>query len=226
MPEKSQLKLPDVQQDAGITTQEYVYLRLRNALMVGAIAPGSALTIRGLADYMGISPTPIREALRRLSSENAIEFLENRRIHIPQITLGRFEELILLRTTLEAHAAERALPYVSEILIGEMQAVDDQMDAAQNADAFDDLTILNQRFHQMLYTANPNQTVMPLIDSIWLQLGPFQRQIMQRIMGSFQIDRHKEILQALTSRDSQALRSATIADIQDGIGKSGREALS
>jgi hypothetical protein len=66
-----------------MTTQEYAYLRLRNAVMVGALPPGTGLTFRGLAEQLSLSPTPIREALRRLSSENAIKVLGNRRLRVP-----------------------------------------------------------------------------------------------------------------------------------------------
>ena len=65
--------IPDIIGNPKYTTQEYVYRRLRNAIMIGAIEPGTSLTMRGLAEMMDLSPTPIREAIRRLSSEHAIE---------------------------------------------------------------------------------------------------------------------------------------------------------
>jgi DNA-binding GntR family transcriptional regulator len=104
------LSIPEAFADDEATTQDSVYARLRHAIMVGTIEPGTNLTMRGLADAMGLSPTPIREAVRRLSSENAIEILPNRRLAIPEMTLGRFEELVALPISLETHAAERALP--------------------------------------------------------------------------------------------------------------------
>ncbi len=66
---------------------------------------------------------------------------------------------------------------------------------------------------------------MPLIESVWLQLGPFQRLVQGDLKNTYLVDRHKEILQALKSRDALALRKAIEADIRDGIGRSGREML-
>jgi DNA-binding GntR family transcriptional regulator len=219
------LDIPEIPRDGSLTTQEYAYERLRNAIMVGAVQPESTLTIRGLAEYMGLSPTPIREALRRLSSERAIEMLGNRRINIPVMTAERFDEIVRLRILLESHAARRALPYVSDVLIDEMRQVDERMDGYVASSDMDALTTSNQDFHRMLYTANPNQTVMPVIESVWLQLGPFQRQVIRELRQFYLIDRHKEILSMLRRRDAEGLADAIEADIRDGIQISGMQAL-
>lgn len=225
MASKIDFKIPEIPKDDHMTTHEYVYHRLRNALMIGAIEPGTALKIRALAEYMEISPTPIREALRRLSSENALEVLGNRRIVVPLMTAEKFEELILLRIKLECHAAERGMPYISDMVIEKMSSIDDAMNLEVKNRNYDALTVLNQEFHEILYTANSNQTAMPLIQSVWLQLGPFQRQVMDTVMNFYLVDRHVEILDALHKRDSLALSIATEADIRDGIGRAGRDVM-
>lgn len=225
MSKQSDLNLPEITAAPGLTVQEYAYLRLRNAIMLGAIAPGTNLTIRGLASYLDLSPTPVREAIRRLSSEHALKVLNNRRLSIPRMKAGRFEELIQLRITLETHAAERALPYVSDILIKELVGMDDAMDQAILEHRTEDLTQLNHAFHRRLYAANPNPQAIPLIESVWLQLGPFQRQVVREVKQYYNVDRHKEILEALRQRDSMALVVAIENDIRDGIVRSGREKL-
>ena len=217
--------LPPVQPDHSETTQESAYFRLRNAIMVGAIPPGTSLTMRGLAAKLDLSPTPVREAIRRLSSERAVEIQGNRRILVPKMEAGRFEELIQLRIALETHAARRALPYISDIIIARLKEIDDEMDASISGRNFDLLTHLNHDFHRELYNANPFQTVTPMLESIWLQLGPFQRQVVEGVENYYVVDRHKEVLQALRDRDELALTIAIEADVRDGIGRAGREAL-
>ena len=225
MLEKRNPTIPETAANTEWTTQEYVYERLRHAIMVGAIQPGTDLTMRGLAEEMRLSTTPVREAVRRLSSENAVHVKENRRISIPDMTLGRFEELLELRVSLEAHAAERALPYISDIKIDRMTSLDDEMDSAVSEHDWDRLTILNQDFHRTLYTVNPDQVTMPVIESIWLQLGPFQRQVIEHLEEFYKIDRHKEILSALRTRDSVTLINATKSDILETLSKAGRKLL-
>lgn len=225
MSKKPEFSIPETPSESDCTTQQYVYERLRHAIMVGAIEPGTALTMRGLAEAMELSPTPVREAVRRLSSENAILINENRRISIPLMTPERFEELIALRLSLEVHAARRALPHVSDIRIGEMKLVDDEMDRAIVKSDLDRLTTLNHRFHRTLYTVNPDQVSLPLIESVWLQIGPFQRQVLELIDQFHEVDRHKEILSALESRDVAALAQATRQDIRESILRAGRKLL-
>ena len=216
-------ELPKTEVDQ--TSQEYVYARLRHAIMVGAIPVGASLTMRGLAEQLGLSPTPIREALRRLSSENAIAPQDNRRMLIPEMTPARFEDLLATRIALEGLAAERALPHVSGVIIDDMRQIDQEMDAALTAADFHALTRLNYNFHARLYRANPNHSAMALIESIWLQLGPFHREVLADLKAFYQVDRHKEILGALDARDGAALASAIRKDIEDGVGAAGRAAL-
>lgn len=218
-------EIPEISRNEGLTAQEYAYLRLRNAIITGALAPGTALTVRGLATALETSQTPIREAIRRLSSENAIEVLGNRRLRIPEMTPGRFEELVRLRILLECHATKRALPYVSAMAVMGLEVVDERMDQALARHDHDALTILNHEFHRALYTLNPDQAVMPLIESIWLQLGPFQRQAIRNVKTYYEIDHHKQILTALHDRDQAALVSAVENDIRDGILDPGRKLL-
>lgn len=217
--------IPKIENSADLTSQEYVYARLRNAIMVGAIPTGASLTMRGLADQLDLSPTPIREALRRLNSESAIVSQDNRRMFIPHMTEGRFEDLIATRITLECHAALRALPFVSDKLIEEMRAIDTRMDNALERRDYDVLTALNHDFHNCLYCANPDHISMPLVESIWLQLGPFQREVISELGAFYEIDRHKEILVALGNRDADALSAAIQKDIEDGVAAAGRDAI-
>lgn len=208
-----------------MTVQEHTYLRLRNAVMLGALPPGTALTFRGLAVQMKLSPTPIREALRRLSSENAIEVLGNRRLRVPEMTAGRFEELVRLRIALENHAAARAFPYITGAVIDTLTALDDAMDQALADRDLDALTQMNQEFHRTLYMLNPDQAVMPMIESMWLQLGPFQRQVLEHIDTLATADHHKEMLAAMRARDQRELCAAIRQDVNDGSFRAGRQML-
>jgi DNA-binding GntR family transcriptional regulator len=222
--EKSQT-LPEITRSDDMTTQEYIYLRLRKAIMLGLIAPGNPITIRGLAEVLDTSPTPVREALRRLSTEHALQMLPNRRIVVPRMTPDRFKELIMLRITLEEHAAHSALPFISNRLVDRLVALDDSIDRAVADADRDQLITLNQQFHKSIYTANPDQVVMPMIESIWLQLGPFTRIAARNVNELYMVDHHKEILTALRLRDETGLITAISADIQGGVGHLHADAL-
>jgi len=212
------LILPELVDSAGTTSQASAYLRLRHALMIGAIEPGVAITIQDLADSLQVSATPVREALRQLSSEKALLTLENRRITVPEMTAARFEELINIRCTLEVYAALRAMPYISKINIDELEQIDADINKAVESNDWPLTVVLNQQFHSTLYLSNPDQVAMPMIESVWLQLGPFMRVASRFQKDLYLVDRHKEALEALHRNDEPALGLAIEADIRDAVG--------
>ena len=122
-------------------------------------------------------------------------------------------------------AALRALPYISDIVIDRLTEIDGSMDRFVAERDSDQLTLQNQAFHRMLYSVNPAQASLPMIESIWLQLGPFQRQVITEVAEYYQIDRHKEVLAALSARDGAALSTAIANDIVDGVLDTGRKLL-
>jgi len=199
------------------TLQQQVLAGLRRRILLGRIEPGQALTIRGLAADLGVSAMPVREALRQLVAERALELMDNRRVRIPPMTIERFDDLIAARVVLEAEAAARAMPYVTEGLIARLEAEDAVINAAEAARDYDSWIGANFSFHAMLYGAAGQSAFLPLIESLWLQIGPFLRRAMRTLAGHYTVDRHSEALAALRRRDTMALRIAIEADIRDGI---------
>ena len=200
-----------------LKTHQWVYQLLRNNLLCGRIEPGIALTIRGLAQILEVSPMPVREALHRLACEGAVEVKNNRRVIVPAMTSEKFRELSDLRILLETHAAEGALPYINEADIDALEQIDARIDEAIDSHNVDYISLHNQAFHRHLYQANPFQIAVPLIESLWLQLGPFSRIAISKLEKTYLVDRHVEALEALRQRNLFGLRCAIEADIRDGI---------
>jgi DNA-binding GntR family transcriptional regulator len=203
------------------TLQEWVFRRLRHDIMTGRFEPGLAVTIRGLAAQLKVSAMPVREALRRLVAERALVLLDNRRVRVPEMTVERFEDLLAARILLEGEAAERALPYLNDTVVAELAVCDARLDAARNAGDIEGWVVANFAFHSALYTARPNSVLMPLIESLWLQIGPFMRSALGSVEGRYSVDRHGEAMAAIAAQDRRALRMAIEADIRDGIGHIG-----
>ncbi len=196
---------------------EWVYQTLRTSIMCGEIRPGVALTIRGLAEKLDVSSMPVREALRRLASESAVDITDSRRVIVPLISPDKFKELYSLRILLETHAAELALPYISEKQVEHLIMLDKEVDASYSDGDIVSGSLANQAFHRYIYKQNPVQVCMPMIESLWLQLGPFARVALSKIEKYYEYDRHQEALEAIQQRDSFALRRAIEADIRDGL---------
>ncbi|MGD2173229.1 MAG: GntR family transcriptional regulator [Gammaproteobacteria bacterium] len=215
--DSADLKLLMLKKSDDLKTHQWVYQLLRNNLLCGRIEPGKPLTIRGLAEILHTSPMPVREALHRLACESAVEVKNNRRVIVPLMTAEKFSELCDLRILLETHAAVGALPYIKKADVTALERLDAEIDAAVERNDTDYISLNNQAFHRRLYSANPFQISVPLIESLWLQLGPFSRIAIDKLEKVYLVDRHAEAIAALKKRDSFGLRRAIEADIRDGI---------
>ena len=213
----SKLKLLMCDKPEGMKTHQWVYQLLRNNLMCGRIEPGVPLTIRGLGELLDVSPMPVREALHRLACEGAVEVKNNRRVIVPRMTAEKFSELCDLRILLETHAAEGSLPFITDADIEALVKLDARIDKAVKRNDVDNISLCNQDFHRYLYCVNPHQISVPMIESLWLQLGPFSRIAISKLERVYLVDRHIEAIEALQQRDRAGLRRAIEADIRDGI---------
>ncbi len=216
-PLSADFELRMLEKAANLNTNQWVYQLLRTNLLCGRIEPGRALTIRGLAQMLNVSPMPIREALHRLACEGAIEVKDNRRVIVPEMNADKFNELCELRILLETHAAMGALCHISDAQIETLIHIDSQINDAIDAGEIEDIALFNQLFHRSLYRANPLTLAVPMIESLWLQLGPFSRIVISKLKKAYQVDRHIEAIEALRYRDETALCTAIESDIRDGI---------
>jgi DNA-binding GntR family transcriptional regulator len=204
---------------------QWVFRGLRRAIMSGRFPPGEAVTIRGLANRMGVSAMPVREALRRLVAERALALLDNRRVRVPVMTADRFDELLAARMALETEAAVRALPLIDPERLEALHRINQEIDQAIAAEDGESVVARNLLFHLTLYGARPDSVLVPLIESVWLQTGPFMRAALEDLPSQGADDHHAEALAAIAGRDTDALRRAIQADIQAGLGhlaRSGR----
>jgi DNA-binding GntR family transcriptional regulator len=217
--------LPMLARAAGEPIHQWVFRGLRRAIMSGRFPPGQAVTIRGLAETMGVSAMPVREALRRLVAERALTLLDNRRVRVPVMTTDRFDELLAARTALETEAAARALPLIDADRLAALHRINAAIDNAVSTKDAETVVEQNLLFHLTMYGARPASVLVPLIESVWLQTGPFMRAALEDLPTQHADDHHMEALAAIAARDPAALRRAIRADIQSGIGhlaRSGR----
>lgn len=194
----------------------WVYEQLREALVTGRFVPGRNVTLRGVALSLGVSPMPVREALRQLVAERAFELSDSRRIAVPAMSPERLEELALARSLLEPELAVRALPRIDAARLQALRRLDAEVDAALADGEAERYVRFNYEFHFTLYRAAPSQVLLPLVESLWLQVGPFLRMIVGRLGTATFVDRHRAALAAIEAADAGGLRAAIADDIADG----------
>jgi DNA-binding GntR family transcriptional regulator len=210
-------RMPQRLGDIALTTHESVYRGLRNRILFGGFLPGSAVTLRGLAEDMGVSPMPIREAVRRLIAERALKMMDNRRVLIPPMTEEAFEQIIFSRKTLEPELASRAMDRIGPAEIKAISTHDRAVDRAMAIGDVEGYMQANYRFHFAIYERARADTLLALVESIWLQFGPFMRMAYGRWGTSSLEDQHQAAIAALERKDRKALKAAIAADISQGM---------
>jgi len=202
------------------TLQQKVYDELKLALISGQFAPGATLTIRNLAAEFGTSPMPVREALQRLVSEHALEFVGKRKIRVPHASREAMNDLIRLRCLLEGEAAAQAAERSGAGVVAELEALNDRMRAAADAQDAREVVNANRAFHFALYRAAGSPALLRTIEPLWLQTGPYvsiaySRYEEESTLPPKAIGKHVTIIDAIRDRDSERARAALQADISE-----------
>ena len=195
---------------------ERVYRALRARILSGEMAPGEQVTLRGLAEDLGVSMTPAREAISRLVAERALDMTASGRVTIPAPGMRRLEELFRARELLEPELAVRALPNVEKSTISDLRAIDEAIDGYLAGGDAVGYVQANNAFHTTLYALADAPALMALVESVWLQTAPVMRRIYGRLGTAALTDYHKATLAALASRDPAALADAIRADVTQG----------
>lgn len=202
---------------ATLSAHDRVYRTLRSQVMHGELAPGQALTLRGLARSFDVSMTPAREAVQRLVAEGALTMSASGRVSTPELSNDRIEELASIRAMLEPELGSRALPRAHSALIDRMEAIN-----AANTEAVlrqDATTYVrtNLEFHRTLYLRAQSPAMLALVETLWLQLGPTMRALYGRLRRNSPPPHHRLIIAALKAGDDPGLRLALRTDVTQGL---------
>jgi DNA-binding GntR family transcriptional regulator len=214
------------QSDAASTPlHEEVNATLRHRLITGRIMPGLGLSTRRLAEELGVSQMPVREALSRLAADGAVEIRSKRRIQVPAMTPARFDDLLRCRLLLEPVSARLALPFIGRERLNSLRQFDHRMEVALRTGDVNEYMECNHLFHFTIYRAHGNHLLNQLIETLWLQFGPYMRVVYGRFGTSNLVDQHMVALAAIEKGDADALAAAIHQDIADGMGLIGRSGL-
>lgn len=175
--------------------------------------PGRSLPIRQVASRLQTSPMPVREALRQLVTERAIAIMPNRSFSVPMLTLEAFREILKVRIELEGLAAAMACANADDELVQRLKDLEADMDASQAGNDNHHLILVNQRFHFEIYTAAQSRVLLPFIESLWLQVGPYIPFVYEDDDFQMSLNHHEAIIEAISKRDAEFVRTAIAEDL-------------
>jgi DNA-binding GntR family transcriptional regulator len=188
-----------------VAAADTAYASIRDAILSGQFLPGQRLGEVELAQLLGISRTPVREALRRLGADGLIETVPNRGARVRVWDASDLESLFSVRALIEGFAAALSAQHVTEEQLTAMASLCDRMDAAAKPGKQQDLhqvAALNDEFHAAVHTASKNLLVPGLARSLIqvpMVLHTFMIYTPERLAQSMQ--QHRDILSALAMHD-------------------------
>jgi len=145
---------------------ERVYERIRDAITSRLLVPGARITERELAAELGVSPTPVREALRRLEQEGLLERRGRRGIHVAQLPASALSEMLYLQALLRGAAARLAAQKLTEGQLRELEELLRQMEAEAAVGAAETIYDLSRRFHQAIEAASGNDLLLTFLNTL------------------------------------------------------------
>lgn len=192
------------------------YRQLREMILFGELAPGQAVTIQGLVAELDTGITPVREAIRRLTAEGALEFKDNRRIAVPRLTLAQLEELSFVRLSIEPHLAKLAALKMRSKDISVLNDIDQALNLAIAQGNVRAYLEQNYHFHSTLYALAGAKILISVSNAMWLRVGPSLRVGCGR-HGTLNLpDKHEEALFAMRAGDASGVAKAIKEDIEQG----------
>ncbi len=202
------------------TLGDQVHMALRDLLAAGQMAPGERFSLRSVSESLGVSVMPVREAVTRLVAEGALEVLPSRTVRVPEMTLGKFRELTIVRKAVEGFAAERA---ASARSADELEAIRRHEVAFRNAATAPGPDLhaairANRDFHFAVYAAAGLPTLTAIIEGLWLRIGPVLnfdlRASPERLSEGGAKGCHHRLARAIAAGDGPAARRALTDDIE------------
>jgi len=196
-----------------LSLRDQIYQSLREGVWSGAFAPGESITIMALAEQMGTSAMPVREALRQLVAEEAIQMMPNRTVMVPVLSHGAFDEITELRKHAEGMLAERAATRIGDTDIEALRGLERDMGRLAHEKNLESYLRTNREFHFTVYRAARSEIYMALVERLWLRVGPLIRYALNDREFESSSDNHQLAIEALVRRDGATARRAFEQDI-------------
>jgi len=198
-----------------LSTGQHAYRRLLDAIRSGDFPPGMRLLETDLAARLGISRTPIREAIRQLEADGLVTHLPRLGATIRSLSYAEVIELYEMRAVLEGTAARLAARSASDIELAELTALNDDLTAAQAGAPAQEL---NRQFHRTLIDAAKNRFLikaMSALQKTLLILGPTTLTDAARAQAA--VAEHGLVLAALQTRDGAAAEAHMRAHVEAAL---------
>lgn len=203
------LKKVDVSADEPIERQ--VYRNLRLALMSGLIEPGATLTGRSLAERLGVSVQPVRDALKRLEADGVLEGRPQSGFYLRDLSQTEYAEVTEIRQKLEGLAGRHAAANIPTDVVARLRELNKIM---SNMDEPRKYLATNFEIHFTIYRFAERPALLGIIQNLWIRVGPALHHVQHGFDSQDVMAIHKRILDGLELRDGQMVDQAICDDLE------------
>ncbi|MBM7866380.1 FCD domain-containing protein [Heliobacterium gestii] len=182
--------------------RDIVFDNLREAIITGVLRPGERLMEIQLAEEMGVSRTPVREAIRKLELEGFVVMVPRKGAYVSNISVKDITDVFELRAALESLAAGLAAQRITEDETEQMERLLVKTMACFEEDNLDDLVETDIDFHDMVYRASRNQRLVQIINNLREQLRRFRTTSLShpgRMREAW--EEHRKLVEAIADRN-------------------------
>ncbi|MET7395709.1 GntR family transcriptional regulator [Dactylosporangium sp. NPDC005572] len=203
------------------TKSDFAYLTLRNMILSGELEPGATLNQATLAPAIGVSTTPLREALRRLKSEGLVELDAHRDARVAPLTAEEARDMLEIRRSLDPLAAALAAERRTRDDLREMRAAAEGVQPLRSDPEVFDL-VAHRRFHTAIYLASHNELLISTLDGLWDKADRYRR--LGLVVERSQAERdqkaaeHAALLECVVAGDSDGAAEIMRVHIDTSLG--------
>ncbi|ARP88649.1 GntR family transcriptional regulator [Bordetella genomosp. 9] len=199
------------------TLWDRAYAALREALLTGRYEPGHRILLRDIAAELGISLTPVRDAVNHLIAERILRRGTGGQgggAVVPEVDAGQLRQLLIMRAELESRAAHEAAAHVTPADLETLRGLLADMKRLIDADGHQGYLDVHRRFHFHIYAMSGMDILEDAIETLWLRCGPVLNLVLPEYVPYLKrMDYHAEAVAALARGDADGAAHAIRCDI-------------
>lgn len=197
--------------------RDAAYEEMKERLSRGSYRPGDKLTVRSVAETLGVSSTPARDAINRLTGDNALVYAGPKTVIVPILNEEDLREITLIRIALEGLASQLAVEHCTGETIEKLKEIQVLINSSLEERSYDRALWHNKEFHFQVYRLCGLPHLVSMIEALWLRIGPsFYGLYPEFAEARCGVRNHEMVIEALLDRDTGALRAAFENDIREG----------
>ena len=198
-----------VNENEYLPLRDVVYNTLRRAILRGELVPGQRLMEIQIAEKMGVSRTPVREAIRKLELDGLVEVIPRKGAEVAHMSGKNLRDVLEVRRALEELAGELACQRMTAGKFKELEQANHRFASVLGSSDIKVIAQADEDFHAVIYRATENERLIQMVNHLLEQMYRYRiEHIKDKSQRKILVQEHQEIMQALADRDPEAARQA------------------